>query len=228
MAFILSLETSTQVCSVALHEGDRLITTSEVHIEQSHASRLAVLIQQNLIAGECEAKDLHAVAVSAGPGSYTGLRIGTSLAKGMCFSLDIPLISIETLDLLASQVSQMVNFEDHLLCPMIDARRMEVYCSVMDLRRNVILPVESRVIDEESFADLLVKRKIIFFGNGAEKCKTTIKHENAIFFDGLYPKASAMGPLAFSCYAENSFEDLSSYEPFYLKSFIAKRPKTLI
>lgn len=228
MALILSIETSTQVCSAALHEDNRLIATAEVHIAQSHASKLAVLLEQMLATSEHSIKDLSAVAVSSGPGSYTGLRIGTSLAKGVCFSLDIPLIGIDTLELLASQVRHIVNFDDHLLCPMIDARRMEVYCLLMDLDGNILSPVEAKVIDGGSFVNFLQEKKIIFFGNGAMKCKEVILNENAIFLDGLYPQASAMGPLAYKRYMENNIEDLSGYEPFYLKNFQAKKSKSLL
>lgn len=228
MALILSIETSTQVCSVALHDDDRLVITSEVHIEQSHASKLAVLLEQMLRTSEREIRELNAVAVSSGPGSYTGLRIGTSLAKGVCFSLGIPLISIDTLELLASQVRHIVSFDDCLLCPMLDARRMEVYCLLMNLEGNIISPVEAKVIDEGSFLNFLREKKIIFFGNGAMKCREVILNENAIFIDGLYPQASAMGASAFKKFKENNFEDLSSYEPFYLKNFQAKKSKTLI
>jgi tRNA threonylcarbamoyladenosine biosynthesis protein TsaB len=226
MALILNLETSTDICSVALHDDERLIVTSEVHLGQSHASKLAILIDHVLNVSNHKVNELQAVAVSSGPGSYTGLRIGASLAKGLCFTLDVPLISVDTLTVMTTQVKNVHDFKDHLLCPMIDARRMDVYCFLMNLSGNVVLPVEARTIDEESFLHFLGESKIIFFGNGASKCRKVIKDENAVFFEGIYPKASAMGPLAYELYKNSRFEDVSNYEPFYLKQFVAKKPKT--
>jgi tRNA threonylcarbamoyladenosine biosynthesis protein TsaB len=226
MALILSLETSTDICSVALHDDQRLIITSEVHLGQSHASKLAILVDHVLNVSNHKANELHAVAVSSGPGSYTGLRIGASLAKGMCFTLELHLISVDTLKLMTTQVKNVLDFKDHLFCPMIDARRMDVYCLLMHPNGNVVLPVEARTIDEESFLHFLRENKIVFFGNGASKCRKVITDENAVFFEGIYPKASAMGPLAFELYKNNTFEDVSNYEPFYLKQFVAKKPKT--
>src|SRR5690606_26810438 len=152
MAYILSIETSTQVCSVALHRDDHLLVTSEVHIEQSHASRLAPLIDEVLRWSGIQATELDAIAVSAGPGSYTGLRIGVSTGKGLCYGLNIPMVAVNTLELLAFQMSRRTDY-DTLLCPMIDARRMEVYCLMTDRQFNIVSPVEARIIDEMSFAD---------------------------------------------------------------------------
>jgi len=228
MALILSLETSTEICSAALHEDDKLIISSEVHIKQSHASKLAVLVDQILKTLDFKAENISAVAVSSGPGSYTGLRIGTSLAKGICFSLDIPMVSVGTLELMAIQAIRTFNFSDYFFCPMIDARRMEVYCLLTDAVGKTIVPIEAKIIDENSFSDFLENHKIIFFGNGAEKCKNVVRHINAIFVEGIYPRASALGSLAFQRWKENNIEDLSHYEPFYLKNFVAKKSKALI
>ncbi len=228
MALILSIETSTEICSVALYDYDQLITSVEVHIRQSHASKLAILVDQVLHTADKTTESLQAVAISSGPGSYTGLRIGTSLAKGICFSLNIPLISVGTLELMAHQMKKTFGFSDYLLCPMIDARRMEVYCLLTDGSGTITLPVDARVIDDKSFFDFLENQKIVFFGNGAVKCKSIIEHKNAIFIEGVYPNASALGQLAFHKWKENIFEDLSHYEPFYLKSFVAKKPRALI
>lgn len=227
MAFLLSIETSTEVCSVALHDNINLICTSEFHVEHSHASRLAVLVDQVLNVADIKANQISGVAISSGPGSYTGLRIGTSLAKGLCFSLNIPLISVGTLELMSCQVVPS-NFSNAILCPMIDARRMEVYCLLMDSNTNIIQPATAMVIDELSFSDLLVNHKIIFFGNGSSKCKNVFRHENALFVDGIYPRSSSLGTLAFERWEKNQFEDLGHFEPFYLKGFVAKKPKTLI
>ena len=227
MAFLLSIETSTEVCSVALHDNSNLISTSEFHVEHSHAAKLAVLVDQVLNVADIKANQISGVAVSCGPGSYTGLRIGTSLAKGLCFSLNIPLISVGTLELMAYQVMSANSF-NALLCPMIDARRMEVYCLLMDSDANIVQQATAMVIDELSFSDLLVDQKILFFGNGSSKCKSVIRNENAVYVDGVYPKASSLGALAFERWEKNQFEDLEHFEPFYLKGFVAKKPKTLI
>ena len=171
--------------------------------------------------------ELNAVAISSGPGSYTGLRIGTSTAKGLCYALDVPLIAIDTLSILAAQVNA-INSERSLLCPMIDARRMEVYCSVSDADGSVIQSIEAKIIDEKSFEGLLSERRIIFFGNGAEKCRSTITHNNASFLTGITPSAGQLGLMAFAKFERREFEDLFQFEPFYLKEFKAKKPSNFI
>jgi tRNA threonylcarbamoyladenosine biosynthesis protein TsaB len=227
MSLILSLETSTHVCSVALHQDGRLIAASEIHIEQSHASKLALLIDDVKKSAGIELSELKAVAISSGPGSYTGLRIGTSTAKGLCYALDIPLISVNTLDLLTHQVSKY-NFQKSLLIPMLDARRMEVYCQVTDVNLNMIRPIEAKIIDELSFADLLEHNRILFFGNGADKCDAVIRHSHAVFLKGIYPSAAHLGFLAYRKFNEGITEDLQHFEPFYLKDFVAKKPSAVI
>src|SRR5688572_23416278 len=152
MALILSLETSTGVCSVALNDDENLIVDREIHIPQSHASKLALLVEEVLNASGRSMKELSAVAIASGPGSYTGLRIGTSMAKGLCYALDVPLVAVGTLDVMASQVRK-INTERSLLCPMIDARRMEVYCMVFDADLLVRQDVGARIIDENSFSE---------------------------------------------------------------------------
>jgi tRNA threonylcarbamoyladenosine biosynthesis protein TsaB len=227
MATILSLETSTNVCSVALHDDGKLVASSEIHIEQSHASKLALLIDDLKRLSDFPLNKLAAVAISSGPGSYTGLRIGTSTAKGLCYALNIPLIAVGTLDLLASHVNKY-NLTENLLIPMIDARRMEVYCQVTNAKLYNITPVEAKIIDESSFVDLLESNQITFFGNGADKCQEVIKHKNAFFLKEVYPSAIQLGRIAFEKFSEQKSEDLSSFEPFYLKDFIAKKPAVLI
>ncbi len=222
MALILSLETSTSVCSAAIHEHGKLIATSEVHIAQSTASKLALLIDDVKKIAGIELNQLNAVGITSGPGSYTGLRIGTSTAKGLCYALGVPLFSINTLDLLAHQVSKF-NFEKASLCPMIDARRMEVYCKLLDSELNTLQPIEAKIIDDISFSEFLQKDKIIFFGDGAIKCRDTIKHENAFFIQDIYPQSSQLGPLIYQKYQRKQIEDLVHFEPFYLKDFIAKK-----
>lgn len=172
MSFILSLETSTTVTSAAIHENGNLLAAEEIHVPQSAASKLAVLIKEVQRKSGVELKKLSAVAVSSGPGSYTGLRIATSTAKGLCYVLNIPLIAIGSLDLMAYHVLQK-NIGDVFLCPMIDARRMEVYCQVMNHKLETILPVEAKIIDEQSFENLLEEKKTIFFwGWSLEMCSS--------------------------------------------------------
>lgn len=225
MALILSLETSAKVCSVALHNNTHLVTSAEVHVEQAHATKLASLIKDLLKVAEVEFSQLDAVAVSSGPGSYTGLRIGVSTAKGICFALDIPFISVNTLQLLAFQMRNQVA-HDSLLCPIIDARRMEVYCMIADINLNEIYPIQAKVIDLTSFSDLLKDRRVTFFGDGASKCKSTITHTNASFIDDIYPQALAFGLLAGKKFKAKEFENIETYEPVYLKEFMVKTPKT--
>lgn len=221
MSLILSLETSGKVCSVAIHDDDKLLATSELHVEQSHASKLAVLIDEVRKLSGIEFSQLKVVAISSGPGSYTGLRIGTSTAKGLCFSLGIPLIAVGSLDLLSFQMKN-INYQGALLCPMIDARRMEVYCMVTDALLNPLQPVEAKIVDGLSFNNYLDKSTTLFFGDGSEKCKNIIRHPNAFFIDGVYPKASYLGMLAFEKFKKSEFEDLVNLEPHYLKEFMIK------
>ena len=172
-------------------------------------------------------KEMDAIAVSAGPGSYTGLRIGTSTAKGLCYSLSIPIIAIGSLELLAAQIEKS-NVSKAWLCPMIDARRMEVYCRLTDAAGNVIRPVEARIIDEKSFEEYLEQTPIVFFGDGAAKCESVINHKNALFISGITPSAGQLGSLAFEKYQRNAFEDVVHFEPFYLKEFKVKKPAHLV
>lgn len=223
MSLILSLETSAKVCSVAIHDQGKLVATKEIHIEQSHASKLAVLIDEVIKESNVGLNQLSAVAVSSGPGSYTGLRIGTSTAKGLCFALDIPLISIGSLELLAYQLNKQ-NSSNAYLCPMIDARRMEVYCEVFDSSLKVVRPIEAKVIEPSSFVDLLEQNEIIFFGDGSDKCKEQITHLNARFVSGIYAAASEMGQPVYQKFQKQQREDLANFEPHYLKEFMIKKP----
>ncbi len=223
MSLILSLETSAKVCSVAVHDQGKLIATKEIHIEQSHASKLAVLMDEVINESAIQVNQLKAMAVSSGPGSYTGLRIGTSTAKGLCFALDIPLISIGSLELLAFQMSKQ-NPSNAYLCPMIDARRMEVYCEIFDSSLNIVRPVEAKVIESSSFEELLNENEIVFFGDGSDKCKDQITHPNATFVSDIYAAASEMGLPIYQKFREQQFEDLANFEPHYLKEFMIKKP----
>jgi tRNA threonylcarbamoyladenosine biosynthesis protein TsaB len=227
MALILSLETSATRCSVALHENGELVKTLEILEGQSHASKLAVLIRDLFEDGDPKMGDLSAVAVSSGPGSYTGLRIGASTAKGICYALKVPLISIRTLDLLCAEFLKNAVDKKGLLCPMIDAKRMEVYCQIMDSDLEVVRQVASVIIDKDSFAELLNDNKLFLFGDGAGKSGKVITHKNAFFVEGIVPKASSMGGPAFLKFGKNDFEDLVNFTPFYLKDFVAKKAQSI-
>jgi tRNA threonylcarbamoyladenosine biosynthesis protein TsaB len=226
MARILSLETSTDVCSVALFDNGVLVKEIVLQQAQAHASRLAPIIQDIFKEASFRITDLNSIAITSGPGSYTGLRIGTSTAKGICYALDIPLIAIPTLSLLAYQASQRIK-ETAILCPMIDARRMEVYCQCFDSDLKEITPVEAKVIDGTGFQELLSVQKMFLFGNGAEKCKDTLKNPNAKFLDNIFPQASALCELASRKFETGKFEDLENFKPFYLKDFVAKKAQPL-
>ena len=225
MALILSIETSTTVCSVALHEDKKLISVLEIHQEYSHASKLASLVDQITKLTGIALDQLNCVAFSSGPGSYTGLRVGASLAKGLCYSLDIPLVAVSTLEVLAHQVS-VTNTSDVFLCPMLDARRMEVYCQMFDHDLSEQAPITSKIVDEESFQEYLRIKPIIFFGSGASKCSTVISHSNAKFLFDVYPSAVQVGALAFKKLEENKVEDLVQFVPLYLKEFFIKKKVT--
>lgn len=226
MSLILSLETSASVCAVALHDNGVLLASSEVHMAQSHASKLAPLIAEVQKLSGVEMKALKAIAISSGPGSYTGLRIGTSTAKGLCYALNIPLIAVHTLDVMVLQVKD-INVHQAMLCPMIDARRMEVYCLLADAQRKTVLPVEAKIIDDTSFLDQLKESEILFFGSGADKCRSVITHPNATFISGVYPSAHMLGVLAFEKFQRGQVEDLVHFEPYYLKEFAVKKPVSI-
>jgi tRNA threonylcarbamoyladenosine biosynthesis protein TsaB len=223
MAILLSIETSTSVCSVALHENGKLVATLELHRENSHASKLAALVDDVFKVAGVRMNEISAVGVSAGPGSYTGLRIGTSLAKGLCYALDIPLISVPTLHVMAAAVSGRVT-KDALLCPMIDARRMEVYCQFFsrDLKEQSTL--QAVVVDEGAFENYLKSGVVIFFGSGVEKCEPLLRHEHAKFLRDVHPLATYVGALAYDKFARGEVENLAEYVPLYLKEFFIKKP----
>lgn len=212
--YILNIETSTKNCSVSIAQNGKTIALKEVAEESfSHSEKLHVFIDNLLKENQITYKDLNAVALSGGPGSYTGLRIGTSTAKGLCFALDIPLIAVDTLLVLAKQVN-----EDSLIIPMIDARRMEVYTAIFDATHNPATPVQALVIDENSFAE--ISEKAVLIGDGAAKCKEVLNRENFIFLDEIrYPSAREMSEISFDKFQKKEFEDIAYFEPFYLKEF---------
>ncbi len=224
MSLILSIESSTKACSVALHSKGSIIVNNILFIDRSHSEYLLQMIDQLFSIIPYDKSDLEAIAISKGPGSYTGLRVGLSTAKGLCFGLDIPLISINTLEIMINEVYK-IN-QNNLLCPMIDARRSEVYCMLGkkdDNELNIIEPIQAKIIDKDSFSDILKKEKVLFFGDGSDKCKEMIKNSNAFFIKDIIPNAKFMGDIAFDSFSKNKFEDLNSFEPLYLKSPIENK-----
>ncbi len=220
MPLLLSIETSTKVCSVALHRDTTLLASSEILIERSHSKFITILIENLFLHSGEKMEELDAVAVSKGPGSYTGLRIGVSTAKGLCYALEKPLIAISTLESMAYEVNRF-NKTEALLCPMIDARRMEVYCAFFDNKLNCLEEVSAKIIEENSFKAMLDQKAVLFFGDGSQKCIKIIgDHKNAFFIDDLFPSAINIGALALKAFEAKKFEDLAYFEPFYLKDFV--------
>lgn len=223
MALLLSIETSTTVCSVALHERGKLLVDQEEQTPQSAASLLTPMIDHLFKETGSGKTALEAVAVSAGPGSYTGLRIGVATAKGICYALSIPLIVLDSLHVLADSVEPKP--AGHLLAPMIDARRMEVYTCLLNSQFEVVEPTRPLVVEESSFGEVLLKNKVLFFGCGADKCRDLLQHPNAAFQSGIHPQARAMGVQAFRKFEHRDFADVRHFEPAYLKEFVAKTKK---
>ncbi|MCF6332507.1 MAG: tRNA (adenosine(37)-N6)-threonylcarbamoyltransferase complex dimerization subunit type 1 TsaB [Draconibacterium sp.] len=231
MATILNIETSTEVCSVAISKNGQLLFKEETSEGLSHSELLTVFIEDLLSENNFKLSDLDAVAVSKGPGSYTGLRIGVSVAKGLCYGLDIPLLSVNSLEIMGiyaiRHLTQYPN-ENALFCPMIDARRMEVYTALYNSKGKEIKPVSAEIIDGGFLSEYLNGSKILFFGNGAEKCKTQITHPNAVFEGPEKTSAQFMQNLTEIKYNKREFENVAYFEPFYLKNFIASIPKNKI
>lgn len=221
MAHILSIETSTTVCSVALHRDGELLAIREDSRPNSHAVNITLFAEAVAKEAGISLQNIDAIAVSKGPGSYTGLRIGVSAAKGLCYGLDKPLIAINTLEGMA--LNEQLNAHitpSALLCPMIDARRMEVYCALFDSQRSLVEETKAVIVDESSFSMHLDTHKVIFFGDGAAKCRPVLTHPNAVFVDGITPSARLTGKLAYEYYQQSRFEDVAYFEPFYLKEFV--------
>lgn len=222
MAYILNIETSTTNCSVCLSfEGETLVLKEDYDNNYSHAERLHVYIDEVLKQADIKSSQLDAIAVSKGPGSYTGLRIGVSAAKGLCFALGKPLIAISTLEALTHQVKT----KEGIIIPMLDARRLEVYSAVFDNGYNRLRETQAQVLNEDSFKSYLEESKVTFIGNGVSKTKELINHKNAIFIDGKLPSANEMSQLAYGKYKKNDIEDVAYFEPYYLKDFVALKSK---
>lgn len=229
MSCILNIETSTTICSVAASQDGQTIFVKEDLNGPSHAVSLGVFVDEALSFIDSYGIPLDAVAVSCGPGSYTGLRIGVSMAKGVCYGRNVPLIGIPTLEVLCVPVLLRHELpEDALLCPMLDARRMEVYAAMYDRALNVVRPISADIVDESSYLEQLNEGPVYFFGNGAAKCREKITHPNAHFIDDIHPLAKMMLPLAEKAIAKEEYKDVAYFEPFYLKEFVASLPKKLL
>lgn len=230
MSCILNVDTSTNVCSVAVSQDGACIFDKEDHSGPNHAERLGAFVDEALSFIDNHAIPLDAVAVSCGPGSYTGLRIGVSMAKGICYGRDVKLLAVPTLELLCVPVllREMVTDDDALLCPMLDARRMEVYAQLFTRSLREVRPIQADVVDADTYREYLDKHPVYFFGNGAMKCKEVIDHPNAHFIEGIEALAKNMLPLAERRMAREEFEDVAYFVPFYLKDFVAKQPRKLL
>lgn len=238
MAVILHIETATEGCSVAVSEDGANIFNTDNFDElrgagkkdTNHSKRLGVFVDEAMSFTDNHGIPFDAVAVSSGPGSYTGLRVGVSMAKGVCYGQNLKLISVPTLELLSVPVLLIHDDlpEDALICPMLDARRMEVFTALYTRALRPVVDVQAMVIDENSFKEHLDKHPIYFFGNGAEKCKAVINHPNAHWFDGIELNAKYMAPLAEKKFLRGEYEDVAYFEPNYLKEFVAIKAKKLL
>lgn len=222
MTHILNIETSTKNCSVSIAKNGALISLKEINNGgYSHAEMLHPLITEALLESKLTINQIDAIAVGKGPGSYTGLRIGVSAAKGLCFANDIPLISINSLEILAHTIP----IDKGTIIPMIDARRMEVYSAIYDESFTLIRETKAEIIDKSSFIDELQNHTVYFLGDGSEKCQEIILHKNAVFIKDAFPSAKEMVKLSYEKYKVNNTDDLAYFEPFYLKNFIATQEK---
>lgn len=229
MSTILHIETSTDVCSVAVSEDSHVIFQQEDHSGPNHAERLGTMVDEAMSFTDSHAIPFDAVAVSCGPGSYTGLRIGVSMAKGICYGRELKLIAVPTLELLCVPVllREMAE-EDALLCPMLDARRMEVYAAIYDRALKPVREIGADIVTADTYKSYLDEHPVYFFGNGAKKCMETINHPNARLIEGIEPLAKWMQPLAERRLLNGQTEDVAYFVPYYLKDFVAKKPKDLL
>lgn len=216
--YILNIETSTKACSVSINCNGILINCKEIVSSGfSHSEKLLPFISQIIEKSKINMSDLAAVAVSMGPGSFTGLRIGVSTAKGICYALGIPLIAVSTLQAMAFGMTKKLKSD--LYCPMIDARRMEVFSSIYDHKNNIVREIRADIVDPYIYLDFL-EDKVLFFGDGASKCKTTINNPNAHFIDNIFPSAKDLGILGMEKFVKKDFDNVAYFEPNYLKDFI--------
>ena len=224
---ILSIDTSTEICSVAIHNSGELLAQRTHAIQRSHASVITLLIEEVVKESDTALQDLKAVAISKGPGSYTGLRVGVSTAKGLCYGLKKPLIAIPTLQAMALEIRESQELlPDSLLCPMIDARRMEVFCEIFNMQLETVQKTAAVILGEDSFGELLQQHPIYFFGNGSDKFKDVpTQTGQAYFIEDISPAAHRIGQLAWQAFQKKQFEDVAYFEPFYLKDFVGTVPK---
>lgn len=227
MAHILTIDTATTVCSAALVKDGAVQAIKENNEGLNHSVLLAPYIDDLLREHRLDIRDLDAVAVSMGPGSYTGLRIGVSTAKGLCFGAGIPLIAVPTLRALARSVADRIG-DDALYCPMLDARRMEVYTALFDRGNRPVTPTRAEIITPDSFVEQLADRTVYFFGNGSDKVRPLLTSPRARFVPGVETSATHLAPLAEELFRKGEFVDVAYFEPFYLKDFIATTPKKKI
>jgi len=226
MSTLLCIETATEICSVCISKEGKLIAIRELNEGYTHAGRITILIQELLNETQLSWKDIDAIAVSKGPGSYTGLRVGVSTAKGLCYALQKPLIAVNTLHAIAHHTKHLLAIQpDSMIVPMIDARRMEVYCCVMNGALEPLQPTEAHIVQTDSFDHWLNKGMVYFTGNGAAKCKEILVHPNAIFPDEILCTSKGMIPEATQRFLQNEFEDVAYFVPYYLKSFVGTQPR---
>ena len=228
MAIILHIETSTIVCSVALSVAGNVVFERVSFEGPSHAALLGVFIEETIAFSKGKQYQPDAVALSGGPGSYTGLRIGASMAKGLCMGWDVPLIAVPTLQVMTSQAIRRYGKEDCLYCAMLDARRMEVYSAIYDATLSAIRETSAEIITPDSYRTFLERGTVCFLGNGATKCRTVITSTQAVFLDDVHPLATDMVSLAEQAFQAKKFEDTAYFEPFYLKEFLATTPKKTV
>ena len=220
MSRILCVDTSSFICSVSVFENLSLISSNSTEVEKSHSKLLIQLIDQSLKDAKIKINEVDAFAVSMGPGSYTGLRIGVSTIKGLCYSLEKPLISINTLEILSkSALNHINNYNDFFICPMIDARRMEVFIKMLDNDFNEVEKDKALILDDKSFNDIGGGKSIYFFGDGSNKFQKITNNKNFHFIDNIISSSKYMGELANIKYENNQFENLTTFEPFYIKDF---------
>lgn len=226
--FLLHIDTTTDICSVAVSQNNKLIDCLEDTNDRKHANILTIFIEQILKNNNISLAQVSGIVISEGPGSYTGLRIGSSTAKGLCYSLNIPLIAINTLKALSFMAIKANNNTNALYAPMIDARRMEVYSALYTQQQLEILPVKATIVDEYLFKDFIEQQTVYFFGNGALKCITILNHKNFVFIDKVYSSAKNLIELGYAAYLNQQFSDIAYFEPNYIKNFEPNIYKKLI
>ncbi|HRY98914.1 MAG TPA: tRNA (adenosine(37)-N6)-threonylcarbamoyltransferase complex dimerization subunit type 1 TsaB [Bacteroidales bacterium] len=224
MAWLLAIESATQVCSVALSHAGETRFLRETHEPNAHSRLLAGFVRELMDEAGLAMPDLGGVVVSKGPGSYTGLRIGVSTAKGLCYGLGIPLIAVPTLEGMALGALAQAP-PGTLLCPMIDARRMEVYTALYNPSMETVMETRAQIVEEKTFQEYLDQFSILFFGSGADKCREVIRHPNASFNTSLHPSAGHLSRIGWERFTARAFEDVAYFEPYYLKDFVAAKPR---